>query len=166
MTLELAQTTDRKPAFAQCFNRLAKALRATDIDGATVQIYFDALADLPLWALEIGAVELSRRGGSFFPTTAVWHEAARHAVEHRLREALAGGRVWREECMTCHDTGWRESACTAADRCGRLWCDKHGEAYTHDYYTACVCRATNRTYQRMTASGRRGGLDGRSDPQR
>jgi hypothetical protein len=59
-------------------------------------------------------------------------------------------REWKDECRTCHDSGWKSYTCTATSRCGRFFCERMGDAHTHTYYAICPCRATNGTYQRKT----------------
>jgi hypothetical protein len=156
VTTALVSAIDKK-AFSQCFNVLAKRLRVADVDAADLQSYYTALSHLPEWALEQGATELAiEKGRRFFPTTAEWASAADAAIQRRLRESLSHGRVWQEECVSCHDSGWKEYHCTATSRCGRIWCEKNGERYTHDYYAVCPCRPNNHTYQRQTQSSKLG----------
>lgn len=155
MTTALVQAPE-KLAFAQCFNRLAKAKRAKDIDAADLQVYFDTLKAFPLWAIEEAAAELQKKPSYGFPTTDVWFQQCEAEVQRRLRETLIHGREWKDECRTCHDTGWTERTCTQQHRCGRKFCGQLGEKHEHSYYSACVCRATNSTYRRNTLSSQLG----------
>jgi len=153
-------TDGDRPAFAQCINRLAKALR-TPLDAADFEVYFLALSDLSLFAVERGALELqrtqvSKTGQSFFPTTAQWHLAATTAHEALIRNALPPAREepWHIECPErnqvhpegCGDTGWRERICRPGARCGCRLYANHATA-EHPYTVPCPCRATNRTYR-------------------
>lgn len=139
---------DELPAFLQAFNRLAVALRlpAPEIDAAQKQIYFEALRDLPLEAVEAAVLPLSRTAGFGFPRTSEWHQVAeQQRVEQTLR-ALPPGREepWQHECPHCEDTGWEERACDGEHRmCGRP--KAHAP---HSFTTPCSCRETNRTYAR------------------
>lgn len=155
MTTTLVPPPD-KIAFAQCFNRLAKAKRAKDIDAADLQIYFDTLRAFPLWAIEAAALALQRLPTFGFPTTDVWVTAADAEVQRRLRDTLTRGRAWQIECEACGDSGWTEDHCTAVARCGRPFCARLGETHAHTYYAICLCRPHNRTYQRQTAANRMG----------
>lgn len=149
------KTTDER-GFLAVFSRLCVALRETQDDsGITQQVYFDALRDLPLDALERGAMALSReRGRRFFPTTAEWRAAAEIAATDSLRKALSDGQrdePWRHECADCEDSGWvRGLTCDgkAHGACGRV-----SAHLAHDYTMACPCRATNRTYRRKLMVG-------------
>jgi hypothetical protein len=148
----LAQPTEAR-AFLAVFSRLCVALREKDDDsGITQQVYFEALRDVPLKALEAGAATLMReQGRRFFPTTAEWRAAADRAMESQLRSAVGQGRTdpWQHECRDCEDTGWiRGLSCPGDGRCGRTRTHQ-----AHDYTMACPCRATNRTYRRHLAFG-------------
>lgn len=156
MTTDLALVGVDKKAFAQCFNRLAKAKRAKDIDQADLQIYYSVLGKFPQWAIEEAADELMRTTTYGFPTTDVWVQATEAEIQRRLRDSLTHGRVWKEECSACHDSGWREYSCTAKARCGRRYCEQLGEKHTHPYYAVCMCRPHNRTYQRNTQASQLG----------
>lgn len=141
-------------AFLAVFNRLAVALReAPDETGVTQGIYFDALKDLPVTAVEAGAVALMREPGRrFFPTTAEWRTAAEKAHVDLLRQAVQSDREepWKVECDRCEDTGWVLSRqCEGDNYCGRE--KKHAP---HTFTKPCPCRPTNRTYQRHRAFGR------------
>lgn len=108
--LSTLRQTPEHTDFLQVFNRLCVALRDPgDDSGVTQGIYFDALKDLPMRALEAGAAALMREPGRrFFPTTAEWRAAAEHAQMQQLREAVKPARSepWRYECDRCEDTGW------------------------------------------------------------
>lgn len=155
MTTALTTALDSE-LFKACFNRLAKALRANDIDGATKAVYYEALKVLPTWAVEEAANELSRKGGSFFPTSAVWFTAAEAEVKRRQRESLHQQRQWKSECKVCDDTGWKAHECNHLTRCGRHFCTQMGEKYQHTYYSACPCREHNSTYRRNTLASQLG----------
>lgn len=163
MTTALVPTADLT-AFKVCFNKLAKGLRASDVDGATMVIYLEALRPLPMWAIEEAASELSRKPGYGFPTTAVWYAAAQAEVERRKREQLVAPREWKSECRQCRDSGWTELLCTHTNRCGRRFCQQLGEKHEHTYYAACLCRETNSTYRRNTQASQlgHGNKDGKS----
>lgn len=140
-------------AFIAVFSRLCVALRESQDDtGITQQVYFEALKDVPVAALEAGADLLMReQGRRFFPTTAEWRTAAERARESQFRSAVGQARTdpWRHECHDCEDTGWvRGLTCPGDARCGRD--RKH---MPHDYTMACPCRPTNRTYQRHQVFG-------------
>lgn len=140
-------TDDDRGAFLQAFNRLAVALRLPEreIDASMQQIYFDALADLPIAAVD-GAVDgLARTAGYGFPRTSDWHSVAeRVQVEQTLR-ALPPARdePWHFECEYCSDTGWEERACDGGRMCGRS-----KEHPAHTFASPCSCRNSNRTYAR------------------
>lgn len=130
---------DRK-AFDTAFNRLAKAGLIHDVDVVAKGVYFDALADLPLWAVERAALQLQRTPVKFF-TSATWHQfASTVVVEQRRRDTvtLAGRRLLPEQCSQCRDTGMRPV--NAEDPESRL--------------TACECRETNANYQQARARQR------------
>lgn len=152
---------DRK-SFAQCFNRLAKAKRAKDLDQADMQIYYDTLKAFPLWAIEEAARELQMKPTYGFPPTDVWVQQAEAEVQRRLRETLVHGRTWVHDCETCRDSGWREYICQFRQRCGRHFCDQLGEKHTHTYYGVCPCRSHNPTYQRHTRASQLG--HGKAEP--
>jgi hypothetical protein len=149
MTMALVAAAKPSDAdFLTLFNRLAIALRGeADNFGVTVGIYYDALADLPMAALEQGALDLMKQPGrKFFPTTAEWREAAEQAHQQQLKAALTPARdePWHNECTACHDTGWEVRSCDGtAGICGR------SKAHpAHDYVKPCACRPINRTFQR------------------
>lgn len=153
MTLALVPKPAAAAEFLAVFNRLCVALRETQDDsGVTQQVYFDALSDLPLAALESGANALMRQQGRrFFPTTAEWRTEAEKAAYADLKRAVSGGRdePWRHECQDCEDSGWvRGLTCPGDATCGRT--RKHA---AHDYTQACPCRPTNRTFRRHLAFG-------------
>ena len=133
--------------FLRVFNRLCVALREPQDDsGATQGVYFDALKDLPLDALEAGARALmTEPGRRFFPTTAEWRTAAEKAHAVQLRKAVEPepDRGWSLECSHCEDTGWELFRCTGNAECGRA--NNHAP---HDFVRVCSCRPTNRTFQR------------------
>ncbi len=131
--------TDRK-AFDTAFNRLAKAGLIHDTDVVAKGVYFDALADLPLWAVERAALQLQRTPVKFF-TCAVWHQfSATALLEQRRRDTvtLAGQKMLPQQCSQCRDTGMRPV--NADDPESRL--------------TPCECRETNANYQQARARQR------------
>ena len=157
--------------FDQSYNRLAVALRSPTSDAVTKRVYFDALADLPLAAVEAAAVTLGRTqvsddgSKSYFPTTAQWHHAAELAQQALIRHAIAPAREepWHTECREhdddnpegCEDTGWLQRICRPGARCGCLLYRNH-PTETHSYTVKCPCRATNATYRkrhRLTPAG-------------
>lgn len=135
------------------------ALReAQDDTGLTQGIYFDALKDLPLPAVEAAAMALMREPGrKWFPTTAEWRTAAERAAHEHLREVVT---VPRDDepgvfiCGDCHDSGWMMSrggeawACDGGPRCGRR--QRHAP---HTFTQACGCRASNMNYQKTKNFG-------------
>lgn len=145
LSLVVVKPTDAE--FAALFNRLLVALREpADDTGVTLGVYFDALKDLPIRALEDGAAALMKEPGRrFFPTTAEWRTAAEKASVAHLREAVQAPREepWHHECAACEDTGWERFECTGDRFCGRS--EKHAP---HDFVRVCSCRPTNRTWQR------------------
>jgi len=151
--LALVPKVSTEADFLAVFNRLCVALRETQDDtGITQGVYWDALHDLPLAALETGANVLMRQQGRrFFPTTAEWRSEAEKAAYAELKKAVSGGRdePWKHECQDCEDSGWvRGLTCDGGTTCGRK--NKH---MPHDYTLACPCRQTNRTYRRHHAFG-------------
>lgn len=154
MSLSLVPATANETEFLAVFSRLCVALRETqDETGITQQVYWDALRDVPLAALDAGAAALAREPGRrFFPTTAEWRAAADTAATAQLRAAVGGrSEPWRDDCRDCGDTGWVIGlTCDGAKggACGRPF--KHR---AHDYTLACPCRMTNRTYRRHQAFG-------------
>jgi hypothetical protein len=154
MTLALVPSGASETEFIAVFNRLCVALREPQDDtGITQGVYWDALRDLPVAALETGAQTLMRQQGRrFFPTTAEWRAAAEQAHAASLRQVVSmGGRSepWKHECHDCEDTGWIIGlTCDGGTTCGRT--RKH---QAHDYTQACPCRPTNRTYRRHLMMG-------------
>ena len=151
--LALVPKVSTEADFLAVFNRLCVALRETQDDtGITQGVYWDALRDLPLAALETGANVLMRQQGRrFFPTTAEWRSEAEKAAYADLKKAVSGGREepWKHECQDCEDSGWvRGLTCDGGTTCGRT--RKH---MPHDYTMACPCRMTNHTYRRHMAFG-------------
>lgn len=156
-TAELVPAAADKKAFAQCFNRLAKAKRAKDIDAADMQIYYAVLSGYPLWAIEEAALELMKTATYGFPTTDVWVTAIQAEVARRQRELLTRRQTaWKDECTTCRDSGWVEHHCTPQVRCGRRFCAEMGEKHEHEYYSPCACREHNSTYRRNTLASQLG----------
>lgn len=128
-------TRQDQKAFDAAFNRLAKAGLIHDVDTAAKAIYFDSLADLPVWAVERAEVQLRRHPVKFF-TSAVWHETAAEILRDQRRRdnmALATKRLQPEHCSRCKDTGMRPS-------------DADPDRVTH-----CECRDTNPNYQASRA---------------
>jgi len=138
--------------FLKLFNRLCVALREpADDSGITQGVYFEALKDLPVSALDRGAAALMKEPGRrFFPTTAEWRTAAERALDQQFREAVKplARDPWHYECTDCDDTGWALYECTGDASCGRQ--KPHGP---HRFVRVCLCRATNRTYQRHQRFG-------------
>ena len=143
-----------KIRFKQAFNRLAVATRlpADQVDAAMQKIYFDGLERFPIEAIESAAAELAVNA-QWFPKLAEWCDVAERARNARALTAGSqdhGGRVWHAECATCDDTGWESVTCDGKHKqCGRE--RDHGD---HEYVVPCVCRDTNRTYQRRRAEQR------------
>jgi hypothetical protein len=111
-----------------CTAELAVAFQR-QIDAGTVKIYRETLSDLPLWAIQAAALQLRRKGGSFFPTAPVWHEVAEAVIADRVRQNMANSQQTPTvHCEDCRDTGMRE-----------------GE---NGRYARCPCAETNPNYQR------------------
>ena len=126
-------------AIDKCTARLAVAFQR-QIDAATMRIYRETMSDLPLWAIEGAELVLRRKGGTFFPSAASWHQAAEALVVDRQRESLtqpASDALY--ECETCRDQGW--AAVTRGDG--------------SEAFLICSCRPTNSRYQRMQVGGRK-----------
>lgn len=143
-------TIQDKTRFKQAFNRLAVAVRlpADQADTSMQQVYWDGLNDLPLDAVEDAARDLAL-GSQWFPKLAEWRDSAIKAKHGRvIKMALPAPQrePWRAECETCDDTGWEQMQCDGSDICGRR--KDHAK---HGYVVPCVCRPTNRTYQRRLA---------------
>jgi hypothetical protein len=133
--------------FTQCFNRLAVALRlpAEEGDAAMKQVYWDALAGLPIEAIEDAARKFTA-SAEWFPKTSEWLSVGEQARSTRALTALLPEPredAWRDECEACGDTGWETLACEGDRACGRP--KVHGQ---HKYVVHCSCRLTNRTWQR------------------
>ena len=146
-------TIHDKQRFKQAFSRLAVAVRlpADQADAAMQRVYWDALADLPLEAVEDAARELALEA-QWFPKVAEWRDAASKAKHARvLTMALPAPRTepWAEECSSCDDSGWEPMACPGDGTCGRT--KAHAK---HSYAVPCACIPTNRTYQRRLAEQR------------
>lgn len=143
-------TRDDRMGFVQVFNRLAVACRlpAKEADAAMQRIYFQGLEEFSLDVVSAAGDELAKTA-QWFPKVAEWRDASK--VQHIASvKALPDGRdrEWQEECVACSDTGWEERRCYPGTRqnCGRKKCQQ--ERAEHRYSSPCVCRATNRTYQR------------------
>lgn len=152
MTLAVVPKPPTDAEFLVIFNRLAVALREQqDESGITQGVYYDALKDLPLKAVELGATALMKEADRrFFPTTAEWRTAAERAHLVLLREAVQPARrePWHFDDDACGDTGWQLHECDGSSLCGRT------KPHTpHDYVTICPCRPTNRTFQRHRQFG-------------
>ncbi len=151
-------TAADKVRFVQSFNRLAVASRlpAAEADAAMQRIYFEGLEDLPIDAVEAAAGELVRTS-EWFPKVSEWRTAAKTQRTVLLTLALPPAREepWREECEACHDTGWELKYCYPGTP---VICERRGpspkrdcsrdDVPEHTYVVPCVCRATNRTFQR------------------
>lgn len=146
-------STNDKKRFVQCFNRLAVALQlpADKGDTAMQKIYWDALAALPVEAVE-DAERWFTVNAKWFPKTSEWIERADLARAARaLAAALPAPREepWKSECETCDDAGFEYIDCQGNDQCGRRF--PHAK---HKYVIKCICRSTNRTYQRKVEETR------------
>lgn len=146
--------------FLAVFNRLAVALReAQDDTGLTQGIYFDALKDLPLPAVEAAADALMREPGRrFFPTTAEWRTAAEKAQLELLRRAVTSPAAEDERgvfiCGDCHDTGWMMNRDGTPWWCdGGLRCGRRQAHAAHTFTAVCGCRAGNVNYQKTKHFG-------------
>lgn len=146
MTLALVGPGADHLEFMQTFNRLCVALREKESDAATMQVYYDALKDLPCAAVQAGARALQMEPGrKWFPTTGEWRLAAEKAALEQLKAAVQPAREepWHMECEACDDTGWALFDCAGDRVCGRA--EKHR---AHTFVRVCSCRPMNRTYQR------------------
>jgi hypothetical protein len=139
-----------KARFKTAFTYLAPATRLATAE-ATPEMkraYFDALGDLPTEAVEGAAAQIAKKA-QWFPKVAEWREAARSYTRDVQVKALPlppAGREWRNECDWCEDTGWcYEGGKTMHEVVMSAF---EGRPRMH----ACVCRATNRTYQRHNRS--------------
>lgn len=134
--------------FAEIFARMALQLRWLDADETAIRSYYAALRDLPIEILHRSAAKLAcEPGRKFFPTTGEWREVALMAQQDDLRAELAGPRrTWVLECEQCEDTGWVYFICEK-DECGRY----NPHIVPHNFVKPCVCRETNRTFQRHHA---------------
>lgn len=137
--------SDRAQRFTQCFNRMLSAFPSASADAVRMQVYFDALRDLPIEAIERAGAWLQRNAGEWFPSAATWHERAALEQTATLRETLKQAREepWHVECSDCDDTGWVTMECGGGPACGRT-----REHLAHTYAVKCPCRPTNRTYAR------------------
>lgn len=55
-------------------------------------------------------------------------------------------------CQACEDTGWRETSCTHAMRCGRRWCSTATPEWDHLYVVACDCANGERFKARLRSA--------------
>lgn len=170
--------------FATVFGKLALQLQRTaDADLATIKSYFEALADLPLAAIQSAAVVYAREPGrKWMPTTGEWREQVHVVQRQALRRVVPPAREaeWHFDCDRCFDTGWALWTC---DGGGAQWpediepntrgktpwsfkpqardtaiprpptCQRRQPHLPHDYVEPCVCRPTNRTWQRKYGCG-------------
>src|SRR5262252_2332148 len=106
---------------------LATATRA-DVDDPTIELYFRALADVPLSLLEQATVELAATA-KFMPRPVEIREAVDELLDRRQRmREIAGpsnqlalpGEVGEFVCADCGNTGFvtTETVCDRAPRCG------------------------------------------------
>jgi hypothetical protein len=146
---------DVKAEFLKVFNRLAVALRAQDVDAAMQRVYYEALQDLPPETVKAGAEALAKEPGrKWFPTTGEWRQAAEVALTAQLRQAIPAARrdPWTHECDPCEDTGWvLDLTCPGSQ--GTVTCGRVKPHAAHTYTQPCLCRPTNRTYQRHQRVG-------------
>lgn len=100
--------TNDKPSFLALMKRLSIALREP-IDDAIVQIYFEALSDIPLEPLAMAERRLERSRRTL-PKPLDWREVVDEVVaELRMRQLSGrdGGDGEADPCQFCSDTGWR-----------------------------------------------------------
>ena len=136
-----------KLRFAQCFNKLAIALRlpTADADVTAQRVYWEALEGYPIEAVEDAARHFTA-SAQWFPKTSEWLSGAEQARSARaLAKCLPSPReeAWTDECDVCIDTGWETLSCEGDRSCGR-----HKPHAQHKYVVHCSCRHTNRTWQR------------------
>lgn len=157
MSLFLLPKPGTDAEFLVVFNRLAVALReAQDETGLTQGVYFEALADLPLSALEAGAKALMQEPGrKWFPTTAEWRTAAEQAQMTQLRAAIAPAVDERASlhCRDCMDTGWVFDQGNPMMCPGDGTCRRHRTHAPHTYTRPCPCREHNPHYQQKKHFG-------------
>ena len=84
-------TEEERVSFRMIFKTLAIALQLRDPHPDAPQIYFRALADLPLDAVQDAAVRLARgdvdgRPAKWFPTTAEWHREGVDVLKELAQE--------------------------------------------------------------------------------
>jgi hypothetical protein len=143
-------TTADKVLFSQAFNRLAVATRlaATEVDASMQQVYFEALSEFPIEAIERAARVLARKL-SWFPKVAEWHAAAREQEIQIRQQTPLPAADGMPICARCEDSGWEERFCIpgSEESCGR----PHGQqnAARHRYVTVCDCRIANPKYARQ-----------------
>ena len=124
-------------AIDKCTARLAVAFQRP-IDAATVRVYRETLADLPIWAVEAAELQLRRSGGDFFPSASRWHQVADLLIGDKQRALLSQQSRADHECADCRDRGWVDVI-----KGGREVC------------IPCSCRPHNTAYQRMTLTSRK-----------
>lgn len=139
-----------KQRFDAAFNYLATATRmpVAEITRETKRVYFNALQDLPTESVEGAATQLAK-GAQWFPKVAEWRESARSYARTEHVKALPAApreQQWRHECDFCEDTGWCYDGGLTFHEV--VMSNYEGRPRMH----ACVCRATNRTYQRHNRS--------------
>jgi len=131
--------------FAQMMFALATATRC-EIDEPTIELYFRALAHVPMALLEQASIELAATA-KFMPKPAEWLEAVDELLDRRRRlQAIGGpsnqlrlpGEVGVFLCDDCDNTGFvtRDIACEKGRRCG-LYRDG---GHTHSQASRCVNR--------------------------
>jgi hypothetical protein len=133
--------------FNAAFKTLAAALRlpTAEVTSDMKRAYYDGLSDLPIEAIEKSAIQLAK-SAKWFPKVSEWRETVRSYHKLVDNQALVPAeqrdQQWRHECEYCEDGGWcYEGGKTLHEV---VMSGYEGRPRMH----ACVCRATNHTYQR------------------
>jgi cation transport regulator ChaB len=114
-----------------------------------MQVYYEALSDLPIEAVESAATHLQRHGGEFFPSSATWHKQAELERDQYLRDHLEHREEpWHYECDLCMDTGFEYHRGPRKHAPKPEWRTMGDPEQIIEWTCKCACRATNKTYQR------------------
>ena len=145
-----SQHDPRRQRIAHCCERLALATQRQLPNSEEAQqrrrkeldVYVDALAYLPIEAIEAAAGELCRTA-SRYPTAPQWREVAQGEAARlaaRRNPLLDDDEPY---CAKCQDTGMLSLTCdpsSASTSCGR---DHEPGDQPHEYMRFCECRAEN-----------------------
>lgn len=142
-----------KARFNVAFNYLATATRlpVAELTPENKRVYFDAMKDIATEAVEGAAAQLAK-SAQWFPKVAEWRDSARlyrRGVEVKQIAGQPREQEWKHECDFCEDTGFcYEGGKTLHEVVLGAY---EGRPRMH----VCVCRATNRTYQRHAFGGQK-----------